>query len=176
MYHGEMFRRLETDGSGAIVDLASGKVTVLDKSKRTATEGTIREALQLGMLGFTMGFFKVDAPKALGVRKNFLGYDCDQYETRAMFVFPVTLKQCLSTTAPGVAVVRDFSRKMLAQLPEAGSKLPGEMQSGIVLASESNFGDSTEVTRIEEDGLIAQSLFTIPAGYRKQPLQAMFQR
>jgi hypothetical protein len=197
MVQGNKERR-EARGQAVIIDLDARKMYVIDAAAKAYFETEYPPPTPAGPLAAIKEAMNARF-KRESSRRTEAGYQCEQYVGHATFgANEMTIRQCVSTDAPGAKEIGAFERKRAALMSDRKSAGQVQLPEGVPLVSSTTIrfhplkvpasGESegaqqelnippvetrVEVVKIETKNL-PKSLFEVPAGYEKrQPRQQM---
>ena len=129
-------QKVETAEVQTITDLDKRIVYIIDKSKKDYVELPLRK---LDAKGLSAEESQESIQLKRTGKKQQVGYhSCEEYRgTEASEVGQVTIKACVSDSAPGVAEVTAFESRMVAQILGAKAPQSNEPSPGIVLEKSS---------------------------------------
>lgn len=165
-------------GKYSIVDLNSGKVYVVDDSRKEIMMMTKDQLNQMGGMMKQMGAMKMQADiKKLDSSHTVNGFKCDDYQVNMTGMFGLKSVQCLSTDVdtkefePFKPFTDQWGKMFEGFDP---SKLPGipiRSQGKIIVMGQEAINNS-EIVSISRDS-VPESVFSVPSGYRSVEMPSM---
>lgn len=165
-------------GKYSLVDLDSGKVHIVDDSKKEIMTMTTAQLTQMGGMMKQMGAMKMQADiKKLGSSHTVNGFKCDDYQVNVTGMIGIQSVQCLSIDVdtkefePFKPFTEQWGKVFEAFDP---SKLPGIpiRSQGKFIVMGQEVTSNSEIVSISRDSIPA-SVFAVPSGYRSVEMPAM---